>query len=73
MSPLDWSRLILAAREDQKLTQSQAAKKWKIPLNTLQTWEQGIRAPGAKHMEKLLPILLPTSTRRRSKKGRSRK
>jgi DNA-binding transcriptional regulator YiaG len=66
MSPLDFANLIKAARRQQNLSQSQAAAKWDVPVRTLQQWEQGANSPGAKHLEKLLPLL---SAPRKKKKS----
>jgi len=54
---MDFARLIKAARQRERLSQSQAAKKWDVPLRTLQAWEERTNQPGAKHIDKLLPKL----------------
>lgn len=67
MSPIDFATLIIAARNERGLSQSQAAKEWKIPLRTLQDWEQVRSRPSAKHIEKLLPLLTSGSRTKRKK------
>ena len=54
---MDFANLIKKARQRASLSQSQAAKKWRVPLRTLQAWEEGTNQPGAKHIDKLLPLL----------------
>lgn len=79
---MNLASLIKSARESAGLSQSQAAKAWNITLKTLQSWEQGVRRPGAAHFAQVLDIIapeiakhvsLPSSERRpgsRSKRAR---
>jgi len=46
-----------AAREKANLSQSQAAKTWKINARTLQGWEQGYRNPAGLYLERVEQIL----------------
>ena len=46
-----------AAREKSNLSQSQAAKAWKLSKPTLQSWEQGTRNPAGLYLEKIESIL----------------
>lgn len=46
-----------AAREKLNLSQAQAAEKWEVEKQTLQSWEQGRRTPTGlylKHVEAIL-------------------
>ena len=61
-------RKLKAAREKLGLSQSQAAKKWGIPVKTLQAWEHNRQTPrgfALAHLNSLLDGLLaapPTSS-----------
>lgn len=46
-----------AWREFQGLSQAKAADRLKIPLKTLQNWEQGVRAPSGLALRHLLGLI----------------
>ncbi len=46
-----------AARKKLGLSQSQAAKRWKISVKSLQGWEQGWREPRGLYLEKVEAVL----------------
>jgi DNA-binding transcriptional regulator YiaG len=48
---------IKAARQSLGLSQSQAAKAWKLNTRTLQDWEQGARMPSGLYRERIERIL----------------
>lgn len=50
---------IKAARERLKLSQSQAAKAWGVPVKSLQNWEQNRSSPQGKTLERLWSVLFP--------------
>lgn len=56
---MDFASLLKTARAREKLSQSQAARKWDIALNSLQNWEQSRNAPSGPQLMKLLPIITP--------------
>ncbi len=45
------------AREKQSLSQTEAAKAWGIPVETLQSWEQGISDPRGLALSALRQII----------------
>lgn len=51
------ARKLKAARERLGLSQSQAAKKWSVPLITLQSWEQNVRTPRGLALKALNELL----------------
>ena len=55
--PMNLQKQIQKARAKAGLSQSQAAKAWGVNLNTLQSWEQGIRAPKGLALKALLEII----------------
>ncbi|MDR1296549.1 MAG: helix-turn-helix domain-containing protein [Deltaproteobacteria bacterium] len=50
---------IKAARETLRLSQSEAAEAWGIPLQRLKSWEQGRRAPRPETLDRLWDIWFP--------------
>ena len=54
---------IKQARERLGLSQSEAAEKWKVPVRTLQKWEQSASNPRGETLARLWPILFPAPKR----------
>jgi transcriptional regulator with XRE-family HTH domain len=73
---MNFAGVFKIARRRLGLSQSEAARKWSVPLKALQNWEQGVRTPRAQTLLRLLPILFPRGLERRiqtkeeEKKGR---
>lgn len=57
MQKTDISQRIKAARESLGLSQSEAAAKWNLRLQTLQQWEHGRREPRGLYRERIEKIL----------------
>jgi DNA-binding transcriptional regulator YiaG len=58
----NFSDRIKAARQRLGLTQSQAARKWGFPKQTINAWEAGIRHPAGLYLKKLERILKHSET-----------
>lgn len=56
---LNFAEHFKKARQRNGLSQSEAARQWKIPLRALRNWEQGLRAPNGRALFHLLPVLFP--------------
>jgi transcriptional regulator with XRE-family HTH domain len=69
---IEFASLFKEVRKRHGLSQSQAAKRWKVRLKALQNWEQGMRIPGGRNLIQLLPILFPDKFRSHVKLRRSR-
>lgn len=52
-----FAKQLKSARQRLKLSQSQAAKEWGVPLKTLQQWEQAVAMPRGSTLLTLLPLL----------------
>jgi DNA-binding transcriptional regulator YiaG len=53
----NFSDRIKAARQRLGLSQSQAARKWGFPKQTINAWEKGIRNPVGLYLKKLERVL----------------
>ena len=56
---------IKAKREQAGLSQSEAARAWGISKQTLQSWEQGRRAPRGLYLQAIERILEKSAVRRK--------
>ena len=56
------STQIKAARARLGLSQSQAAKAWGVPLQTLKNWEQGMNSPRGQTLDRLIPVWFPVDS-----------
>lgn len=53
----NFSDRIKAARQRLGLSQSQVARKWGFPKQTINAWENGIRNPAGLYLKKLERVL----------------
>jgi len=53
----NFSDRIKAARQRLGLSQSQAARKWGFPKQTISAWEKGLRNPAGLYLKKLERVL----------------